>query len=143
VIAVDTNVLVYAHRRESEFHSFCRSKLKELAEGLDPWTIPIFCLGEFIRIATHTKVFDPPSKLKQVLENIDSLLESPSLEILLPGEKFWDFFKREIIETNCKGNLVFDAQIAALCKEHGVNEILTFDQDFKRFDKIKVISPGV
>jgi toxin-antitoxin system PIN domain toxin len=141
LIAVDTNILVHAHRLESEGHHKCKEKLKKLAHGIDLWAIPMFCIGEFIRIVTHVKIFEPPSKIEQVLSNIDSLLESPSVELLLPSEKFWFFLKREISETNCRGNLIFDAMIVALLKEHGINEILTLDQDFRRFKGIKVISP--
>jgi predicted nucleic acid-binding protein len=63
MIAVDTNVLVYAHREELRQHRSARSKLIALAESDTPWSIPVFCIGEFVRVVTHPKVFDPPYPL--------------------------------------------------------------------------------
>ena len=37
-----------------------------------------------------------------------------------------------------RGNLVFDAQIVALCREHGISTILTNDRDFRRFETPRV-----
>ena len=66
MIAIDTNILVYAHREELPLHRKARARLVGLAEGFEPWALPVFCLGEFLRVVTHPKVFDPPSTLRQV-----------------------------------------------------------------------------
>lgn len=63
MIAVDTNVLIYAHREEMPYHSQALAWLRHLAEGQEPWVTPVFCLGEFIRVVTHPRVFDPPTPL--------------------------------------------------------------------------------
>jgi predicted nucleic acid-binding protein len=39
-----------------------------------------------------------------------------------------------------RGNLVFDAQIAAVCLEHGATTLLTEDRDFSRFRGITTVS---
>ena len=139
MIAVDTNVLVYAHREESPQHQPALDRLRALAEGASPWAIPVFCLGEFVRVVTHPKIFAPPSTLKVAISTLDGLLESPSLRVLNPGLEFLNFFRNCVRDADARGNLAFDAQIAAVCLEHGVNELLTLDRDFSRFPGLKLL----
>jgi uncharacterized protein len=140
MIAVDTNILVYAHRSESARHERAQLWLRYLAEGAAPWGIPLFCLGEFVRLATHRRVFDPPSTVEQAVGAIDSILESPSLRLLVPSTAHWPLLRASIAAGDCKGNLVFDAQIAAVCREHGIERLLTEDRDFNRFTFLKVVT---
>jgi toxin-antitoxin system PIN domain toxin len=140
MIAVDTNVLVYAHRSESSRHDRARMWLANLAEGISPWGLPVFCLSEFVRIVTHRRVFDPPSTITQAIEAMDSLLESPSVRLLMPSQAYWSVLRSAIVAGETTGNLVFDSQIAAVCREHGVERILTEDRDFSRFAFLKVIT---
>jgi len=133
VIAVDTNVLVYAHRAELSQHELARRRLTSLAEGAARWAIPVFCLGEFVRVITHPRVFDPPFTPAEACEALGRVLASPSLVILMPGERFWTLFEAAVREADAAGNLAFDAQIAALCREAGVSALLTEDRDFDRF----------
>ena len=53
MIAVDTNILVYAHREDAEFHKPAFERIRQLAEGNVPWALPWPCLHEFFAIATH------------------------------------------------------------------------------------------
>jgi toxin-antitoxin system PIN domain toxin len=133
LIAVDTNILVYAHREELPPHAAARARLTALAEGDAPWAIPVFCLGEFLRVVTHPRLFDPPHTIDEACRALDRLLESPSLRILNPGERFWAMLTQAVREADATGNLVFDAQLAAVCRESGVSALLTEDRDFDRF----------
>ena len=75
--------------------------------------------------------------MAQATGALEALLASPSLRLLTPGERHAALLL-EIVRTNeVTGNLVFDAQIVALCVEHGVRELLTADRDFARFSDIK------
>jgi toxin-antitoxin system PIN domain toxin len=133
VIAVDTNVLVYAHREELTQHRRARARLIELAEGPARWAIPVFCLGEFLRVVTHPRLFDPPFPLAEAGEALGRVLRSPSLVVLTPGDRFWPLLVQAATEAHAIGNLVFDAQIVAVCREAGVSALLTEDRDFDRF----------
>jgi hypothetical protein len=137
VIAVDTNILVYAHREELPQHAVARARLTALAEGDAPWAIPVFCLGEFLRVVTHPRLFDPPHTIEEGCGALDRILESPSLRILNPAERFWAMLAEAVREADATGNLVFDAQLAALCREHGVSALLTEDRDFDRFSGLR------
>jgi hypothetical protein len=137
LIAVDTNVLIYAHRRETERHAQALRKLSEIAEGDSPWGLPVFCIAEFVRVVTHLRVFTPPSDLRTALDFIDRLMESPSIRLLVPGQTYPSTFRSACETAKVRGNLAFDAQIVASCAEHGVHDLITADRDFARFSAIR------
>lgn len=133
MIAVDTNVLVYASRTEMPLHEPARVVLTRLAEGRAAWALPVFCIGEFIRIVSHPRLFSPPVSAPRALAMIDALLESPSVRLLVPGDGYLPLLRTLLEASGVSGNLVFDAQIAALCLESGATTLLTEDRDFARF----------
>lgn len=137
MIALDTNVLIYAHRRESRRHRESLARVTRLAEGEVLWALPVFCIAEFIRVVTHLRVFNPPTDLETALGFVDRLLESPTVRLLLPGPEYPRLFRRVCEAAGVRGNLAFDAQIAAVCLERGVDEILTADRDFSRFEALR------
>ena len=140
MIAVDTNILIYADREESELHAAALEALRLLAEGDEAWAIPVFCLGEFLRVVSHDRLFDPPTPVLQALDSLESLLASPAVRLLTPGDHYLRLLRTLTEESGVRGNLIFDAQIAAVCLEHGASTLLTEDRDFARFRKLKPIS---
>ena len=140
MIAVDTNILIYAHRNRFSQHAQALAWLKHLAEGNLPWAIPVFCLGEFVRVVTHPRILEPPSTLNEAFTALAGLLRSPTLRILSPGPRFPELFRQMTEAADARGNLAFDAQIAALCQEQGVAKLLTADRDFSRFPDLEVFS---
>lgn len=138
MIAVDTNILIYAHRGEVPEHAAALARLTQLAEGNAPWALPVFCLAEFVRVVTHLRVFTPPSRLAAALAFVDGVLASPTAKILLPTDGFPLAFRDACEGAGVRGNLAFDAQIAAVCREHGVDRLLTADRDFARFDGLTI-----
>ena len=74
MIAVDTNVLVYAHREDSEWHAPARQLVQDLAEGTDAWAIPRPCVHEFLAITTHPRIFRTPTPLPAALDQVDAWL---------------------------------------------------------------------
>jgi toxin-antitoxin system PIN domain toxin len=141
LIALDTNILVYARRRETPHHEAARKLLVDLAEGDEPWAIPWPCIYEFIRVVTHPRVFTPPSDLDAVLEDLGSLLASPSLTLLGEGRAHEGHMHDVISSARASGNLAHDAHIAALVREHGASKLLTADRDFMRFKGITCRDP--
>ena len=81
MIAVDTNILVYAHRAELAKHEAAAARLVALAEGPAAWALPVFCLGEFLRVVTHPRLFDPPFTADEACRALERVLDSPSLEV--------------------------------------------------------------
>lgn len=139
MLAVDTNILIYAHREETELHQPAAAWLVTLAQGIQRWTLPVFCVAEFVRVVTHERVFSRPSTIAEAASFIEGLTDAPTCEVLQPGPDFLEQLFATARESEAAGNLIFDAQIAALCAEHGVNEILTNDADFWRFKDLRVL----
>jgi len=143
LIAVDTNILVRAHRRDLPQHAEALQRIISLAEGEEAWGIPVFCLGEFLRVVTHPQIFKPPSSIEEALAALEGLLESPTVRLLSPGPHYPDFLASSIRTAQARGNLVFDAQIAALCQEHSVERLITLDRDFSLFPEVVAEGLGV
>ncbi len=139
MIAIDTNVLIYAHRAETALHRVALDRLRLLSEGDDPWALPVFVVGEFCRVVTHPRIFNPPTVLEQALAVIAHVAASPSCRLLLPGVRYLDWFAQVAHRADARGNLAFDAQIAAVCREHGATQILTADRDFARFEGLTLV----
>lgn len=139
MIAVDTNVIVYAHRREMAQHEVALRAITRLAEGDEPWGIPAPVITEFLRVVTHPQIFSPPSPMATALATLDALLASPSARLLLPGDGHRRLLTKAIDEGAATGNLVLDASIVAICREHAASRILTNDLDFRRFPSIEVV----
>jgi toxin-antitoxin system PIN domain toxin len=141
VIAVDTNVLVYAHREDSPWHEAAYAQILRLAEGQAAWAIPWPCIHEFLAIVTHPRIYAPPSPLEVAIDQADAWLESPSLVLLGESETHWLELRGMLQAGRVAGPMVHDARVAALCRQHGVRELWSADRDFGRFPGLKVKNP--
>ena len=143
MIAVDTNILVYAHREELPFHAVADRCITSLAEGAAAWAIPWPCIHEFLSTVTRPRLFDPPTPLTVALDHIDYLLQSPTLVLLTESDQHWQQLRAMMISGQVTGPRVPDARIAALCQQHGIRELWSADRDFSRFPELRVVNPLV
>ncbi len=143
MIAVDTNILVYAHRGDLGWSRQAGACVRELAEGPNPWAIPWPCLYEFLAVVTNPRIFETPTPLEGALDQVTAWLESPSLVLLAEGLGFWGHLREEVLRARATGPLVHDARVAALCQANGVAELLSADRDFGRFPGLRVQNPLV
>ena len=143
MIAVDTNVLVYAHRMEVSFHEQAFECVKNLAEGNQPWGIPVSCLHEFLPIVTNPKIFRPASTFVQALDQVEAWLASPQVHILHSGAQHWRVLSDLTHKAKLQGGQFHDARIAATCIENGVSVLYSADRDFGRFKGLKTVNPLV
>jgi len=142
VLAVDTNVLVYAADADSQFHSPCRDWLERQRSRPDAWYTTWAILYEFLRVTTHPRVMRRPWSLAVAWEFVTALLASPGLAVLVPTLRHADVAAELISEMpHLAGNLLHDAHTAILMREHGVTRICTRDSDFHRFPFLEVIDP--
>jgi uncharacterized protein len=143
VIAVDTNVLVYAHRADAPLHDVARRRVAALAEGLGAWAIPWPCLHEFVAVVTHPRVYAPPTGLPQALDQVSAWLESPTVQVLGEAPGHWLRLSDLARRGSVRGPQIHDGRIAAICLEHGVRELWTSDRDFGRFPDLRTRNPLV
>lgn len=141
MIAVDTNILVYAHREEAPFHAVAFRRVAELAEGPASWAIPWPCLHEFLAIVTHPRIYAPPTPLAQALDQVEAWLESPTLALLAESPTHWATLRGLLLGGRVAGAQVHDGRVAALCRQHGVRELWSADRDFSRFAGLAVVNP--
>lgn len=141
MIAVDTNILIYAHRRDSEWHDTASLAMAGLAGSRQAWGLPWPCLHEFVSIATHPKIFHPPSTVAEAIGQVEAWLESPSVVLLCESAGHWPTLRRLLEAGRIAGPAVHDARIAALCVEHGVRELWSADRDFSRYPELTLVNP--
>ena len=139
--AVDTNVLVYSEMVTSPFHAKARELLVSLAEGPEPWAIPWPCAYEFLKVVTHPRIYKPPMPPDRARADLRAVLASPSVLLLAETPRHAEVMEDVLSESGATGNHVHDAHIAALCQEHGIDELLTADSDFHRFTGFRVTNP--
>ena len=142
MIAVDTNILVYAHRREAGEHRMALEVVKGLAEGSQPWAIPWPCLYEFWSVVTNPRIWkEAASRPEQAWAQVEAWLGSPSLRLLAEPPGFEAVLGPFLKRPRVRGPIVHDARVAALCVAHGVEALLTRDRDFALFTELETRDP--
>jgi toxin-antitoxin system PIN domain toxin len=143
VIAVDTNLLVYAHREDSPWHQESLAKLTELANSGQYWAITWSTFHEFIAVVTHPRIYQPPTPLATALETMAAWQRSPGLRMINEGPGYFETFSKLAQEGKIKGPKTHDARIAATCLHHKVKTLWTADRDFSAFPKLRCVNPLV
>jgi uncharacterized protein len=143
MIAIDTNLLVFAHRGDVPDHKAAIAALRPILEGPTPWALPWPCIHEFISITTHPGIYKPASDLSQAIAFLEALLDSPSLHLLSESPGYFEKLCQLALAAHLKGPRIHDARIAALCLHHGVRELWTADRDFSLFPQLKTRNPLV
>jgi toxin-antitoxin system PIN domain toxin len=142
MLAVDTNVLVYAHRREAAEHELAAGVVRELAEGSAAWSLPWPCVYEFFSIVTNPRIWRQAATTPvEAWSQLEAWMSSPSLQMLGETEDFTHVLSRFVRHPRVRGPIVHDARVAALCVAHGVDELLTRDRDFSLFGELKTRNP--
>lgn len=140
--AVDTNVLVYAHRREVREHTAAKDIVTGLVEDGAAWAIPWPCLYEFFSIVTNASIWiKAASSPDEAARQIAAWCAAPGLRLITETEDFWPILERLLRNPRVRGPIVHDARIAALCLAHGVEALLTRDRDFSLFPSLVTRNP--
>ena len=142
MIAVDTNLLVYAHRRESRHHEAAAAAVRDLAEGGDAWAIPWPCCYEFLSVVTNPRIWgDSVTSQEQAWLQLTAWFASPSVRLIGETEDFPRILESFVRRPRVLGGVVHDARIAAICVAHGTEALLTRDRDFSLFPELKTRDP--
>lgn len=142
VLAVDTNVLVYAHRREAREHDVAARVVRDLATGEAPWAVPWPCVYEFFSVVTNARIWrDEASSPTQAAAQLDAWLSSPTLRLIGEPEAFFPILRPLISRGRVRGAVIHDARIAAICIAHGVEALLSRDRDFTLFPELRCQNP--
>lgn len=140
MIALDTNLLVYAHRPETADHEGTRAALDGLRSA---WALPWPVAHEFVRVVTEPRWFREPTPLDRALHAIEALLESGGCVPIAETRGHWLRLAELAVGGRAGRTMVYDARIAAICIAHGVEELWTADRDFSRFPDLRTRNPLV
>jgi hypothetical protein len=142
VIAVDTNILVYAHRREASEHLAALEVVQEMALVSAKWAIPWPCVYEFFSVVTNTRIWKTAaSSPDQAWAQLDAWFGAPNLRLIGETESFSDILGKLVRRPRVRGPIVHDARVAAICIAHGVERLLTRDRDFSLFPELETSNP--
>lgn len=139
--AVDTQILVFAMRKDSPHHTAAYAAVQKLAESSAAWAIPWPCIHEAINVVTNRRIYQPATKMPRAFEQIRALLTSPSIRLLAEGPDHLDRIESLLALTPKVGPIVHDARIAAICLGAGVRELWTADRDFSHFPALRCRNP--
>ena len=142
VIAVDTNLLVYAHRKESRVHEAAFAIVRALAEGSQVWAIPWPCCYEFLSVVTNHRIWkDAATSPERAWQQLEAWTTSPRNRLLGEADNFFEVLSGLVQRPRVRGAVVHDARIAALCLAHGTEALLTRDRDFSLFPELRTRNP--
>jgi uncharacterized protein len=136
----DVNVLMYAHRAESQEHERYTEWLTSLATGPEPFALSELVCSAFVRIVTNTKIWKVATSTEQAFRFVEQLRSRANARTLCHGPESWEIFTRLCAVSKARGKLVADAYHAALAIEHGC-EFVTADADFSRFPGLRCRHP--
>ena len=139
--SVDVNILLYASDASSEHHAKAAAFLKALAERNEACYLSWLTIMSYLRMATHSRIYSAPLTPAEAMTNIERLLARPHVRTLSEGDGYWAVYTDVARETPVRGNLVPDAHLAALLKQHGIRTLYTHDRDFLKFSFLRVIDP--
>jgi len=143
VIAVDTNLLVYAHRPEMPRHAAAYKVLMELAGQMARWAVPWPCAHEFYAVVTNPRIFKTPATPAEAFTFLEAVSSGGSVRFISESAGHFEHLRELAISSGIMGGGIHDARVAAICIGHGVKELWSADRDFSRFPKLKVINPLV
>jgi toxin-antitoxin system PIN domain toxin len=137
---VDANLLLYAVDRSSREHEAARTWLEDVLNGPRRVGLPWQSLGAFLRISTHPRAAKKPLRSTQAWAYVEEWLACEAVWTPVPTERHAEILGDLIRRYDVSGNLVTDAQFAALALEHGVG-VYSNDTDFARFTELQWIDP--
>ena len=140
MILPDVNVLLYAFRTDSAEHARYKEWLEKVVHGPEAYGMSPQVLSSVVRISTHHRIYNRPSRLADALAFCNALTEQDHCQPVQPGARHWSIFEDLCRSANATGNLVQDAWLAALAIESG-SEWITNDPDYARFEGLRRRSP--
>jgi toxin-antitoxin system PIN domain toxin len=137
----DANLLLYASDESSEFHVRAKAFVIGRREDSDILCLTWPVLMAYQRIATHPSIFTKPMSAETAWGNVQQLLKLPRTRVIQEMASFALDYAEVSKSAGIYGNLVPDAHIATILRQHGVRKFYTADTDFKKFDFLEVVNP--
>jgi predicted nucleic acid-binding protein len=140
MIAIDTNLLVYAHRSGMPEHLAACSAIEAASESAGGCGIPLPSVAEFFSIVTHPASSGGPSP-PQVAADFLAALREGGIEVLGPGASFAARLARTAADLSVSGGRIFDLQIGLCALDGGATELWSHDRNFVRIPGLVIRDP--
>jgi toxin-antitoxin system PIN domain toxin len=140
VIVLDANILLYAYDSAAVLHTKARSWMEDAMSSGTPVGLSWQTIGAFLRVVTNPRIPGDRFTIEEAAQLVDRWLEQPNVLLLWPGDTHWPLVRQTMVESQSRGPLVTDAQLAALTIEYG-GILHTTDRDFARFPTLRWINP--
>ena len=140
MIVPDANLLLYTYDTASPFHEAAAAWWRKCLLGDEPVGLPPVVAFAFLRIATSRRVFEHPMTPVEAAGHVRAWLAQPIVQVLEPRADHIERVLALLESLGTAGNLVTDAQIAALVLESDA-VLHTTDADFLRFEGLRWINP--
>ena len=141
MIAVDTNLLIYAHRSALPEHEAARDVIRAAAADPRGWGIALPSIAEFWRVVTHPRALGRPSTAAEARDFVQSLVSGGGAELWQPGPRCAARLLELAVDREAHASAIFDLQIALVAFDNGATEIWTHDRDFLALGGMKVVDP--
>lgn len=138
---VDVNILLYASNVSGAEHAKASTFLAERSASAELWCTTWVTLMGYLRMATHPAIFAKPLSHDAAAGNVDALLALPQVRVLDEGPGFWARYRDVADEVPVRGNLVPDAHLVAILRQHGVRTVYSRDRDFRKWGGLSVVDP--
>ena len=139
--ALDVNILLHASHSADVLHERAATFLRQRLVLPDLTYVFWPTIMGYLRIVTHRGILAAPLSLESAVGNIDRLLARGNIRTGGEGDRFWPMLLDTIGGAGVHGNLVPDAHLVALMREHGVGTLYSRDRGIRRFDGIRVVDP--
>jgi len=137
---VDANLLLYATDERSPHHRPAVEWIEEQLNGPRRVGLPWQSLTAFLRISTHPRILVNPLAPPDAWGQVEEWLAAPAAWVPVPGPSHAQLLGELVVRYGITGNLVPDAQLAALALEHGL-AVCSTDTDFARFAEVRWTNP--
>ena len=137
---VDANLLLFAVDERSRLHAPAREWLESAVNGPERVGLPWASLTAFLRITTHPRALETPLASSAALSYVEEWLRADNVWVPLPTDRHADILAGLVAAHDVRGNLITDADLAALAIEHGV-AVFSADTDFARFSEVRWVNP--
>lgn len=140
MIAIDTNLLVYAHRASTAEHRQAQRAIEAASQADEGWGFAQPSVTEFWSIVTHSAAAGRPSRPAEASAFVDALVDAGA-EVWTAGPDFATRLLQTAADLNVTGVRIFDLQIALIAFEAGARAIWTHDASFVPIPGLRVVDP--
>lgn len=140
--SIDVNILLYGSDESSPFYRRAVTFLESCATRDEPIYLCYVTLMSYVRMATHPRIFTNPLTPNEALQNVERLARMPHARLISERNGYLEVYRDVTKDASVRANLVPDAHLASILRQHGVPTLYTNNvDDFKRFAFLEVQNP--